>query len=218
LQGVFSRSAKSMLWTMGLTFFDSATGFTLPLEGGELVDFRPVRQDDRGTLQNGMSELSSRSRLFRFFTPASKLSDELLQRFTEVDQHNHVAWIAIGHDQPQHPGLGIARFIRIKNQPAIAEFAVVVIDSYQRRGVGTILMAVLYWTARTKGIEILRGFVLPENSVMLNWLGRLGAVGRYEDGIYRMDMPVRDALSSLPNTPSAQRLRDYIERLSEKSS
>jgi hypothetical protein len=41
-----------MLWTMGLTFFDSATGFTLPLEGGELVDFRPVRQDDREILQS----------------------------------------------------------------------------------------------------------------------------------------------------------------------
>jgi GNAT superfamily N-acetyltransferase len=213
-----SHSAKSILWTMGLTLFDSATGFTLPLEGGELVDFRPVRQDDREILQNGMAALSSRSRHFRFFTPVSQLSDELLQRFTEIDQHNPVAWIAIGHDQPQHPGPGIARFIRIKSQPAIAEFAVVVIDSHQRRGVGTILMAVLYLIARTKGIEILRGFVLPENSVMLNWLGKLGAVGKYEDGIYRMDMPVRDDLSSLPDTPSAQLLRDYIERLYEKSS
>ncbi|MGZ8244693.1 N-acetyltransferase family protein [Methylomagnum sp.] len=207
-----------MLWTMELTFFDSATGFTLPLEGGELVDFRPVRQDDREILQSGMAALSSSSRRFRFFTPVSKLSDELLQRFTEVDQQNHVAWIATGHDRPQHPGLGIARFIRIKSQPTIAEFAMVVIDSYQRRGVGTILMAVLYSIASLKGIEMLRGFVLPENNVMLNWLGGLGAVGKYEDGIYRMDMRVREDLSTLPETPSAQRLRYCIEKLRRSNS
>ncbi|HTO65267.1 MAG TPA: GNAT family N-acetyltransferase [Bradyrhizobium sp.] len=194
------------------------TGVTLPLQSGESVDFRPVRQDDREIIQSGMSELSSRSRLFRFFTPVSKLSGELLQRFTEVDQHNHVAWIAISHDQPQHPGLGIARFIRIQKQPTIAEFAVVVIDSHQRQGVGTILMAVLYLMARTKGIEVLRGFVLPENKVMLNWLGKLGAVGLYENGIYRMDLPVRDDLSALPDTPSAQRLRECVEKLRRSNS
>ena len=206
-----------MLWTMGLTFFYSATGFTLPLENSEWVDFRPVMPDDRETLQDGMSALSSKSRRFRFFTPVSKLSDQLLQRFAEVDQHNHVAWIAIDHNQSQHPGLGVARFIRFESQPTSAEFAVVVIDSYQRRGVGTILMAILYLIAKTKGIEILRGFVLAENSVMLNWLGALGAVGKYEDGICRMDIHVRDDLSSLPETPSAQRLRNCIEKLQRSS-
>ncbi|HUL13815.1 MAG TPA: N-acetyltransferase [Methylococcaceae bacterium] len=206
---------------MELSFSCRETGFALPLQSGELVDFRPVTQDDRETIQSGMSALSSRSRLFRFFTPIAKLPDKWLHYLTEVDQHNHVAWIAIGHDQAQYPGLGIARFIRSQEQPTIAEFAVVVIDSYQRREVGTILMAILYLMARTKGIEILRGVVLPENLVMLNWLGRLGMVGTYEDGVYRMDMPVRDDLSCLPDTPSAQRLRyyiDYIDRLSRPTS
>lgn len=195
---------------MDLSSFCRATGFTLPLQSGELVDFRPVRQDDRDILQGGMSALSPRSRLFRFFTPIPKLPDKLLDYLTVVDQHHHVAWMAISHDQPQHPGLGIARFIRSQEQPTVAEFAVVVIDSDQRQGVGTMLMAILYLIAKTKGIEILRGFVLPENRVMLNWLGRLGAVGKYEDGVCRMDMLVRDILSCLPSTPSACRLSHYI--------
>lgn len=160
-----------------------------------------------------MSALSSRSRLFRFFTPIPKLPDKLLDYVTVVDQHHHVAWIAISHDQPQHPGLGIARFIRSQEQPEVAEFAVVVIDSYQRQGVGTILMAALCLIAKTKGIEILRAFVLPENSVMLNWLGKLGAHGMYEDGVHRIDIPVRDDLSCLPNTPSARRLSHYIDSI-----
>lgn len=194
---------------------DADNEFTLALQDGELVDFRPVRQDDRETIQNGMSSLSVRSRRFRFFTPMSKLSDTLLHYFTEVDQHNHVAWIALAHDTPEHPGLGIARFIRIQDQPTIAEFAVVIIDGYQKRGLGTILMAIIYLKGKTKGINVLRAFVLPENTVMIGWLRRLGAVGIYENGIYRMDLTVGGDLSALPQTETVRLLRHYIERLGQ---
>lgn len=192
--------------------FDAENGFTLALQDSELVDFRPVRRDDQKTLQNGMSALSSRSRRFRFFTPISKLPDSLLHYFTEVDQYNHVAWIALAHDAPEHPGLGIARFIRAQNQPSIAEFAMVVIDDYQKRGLGTILLAILYLIGQAKGIKILRGFVLPENTVMSSWLGKLGAVGVYENGTFRMDLNIGGELSTLPQTEAAQRLHHYIKR------
>jgi len=49
--------------------------FTLPLRDGELVDFRPVKQNDKETLQKGMLALSSKSRYFRFFSPILKLSE-----------------------------------------------------------------------------------------------------------------------------------------------
>ena len=186
-------------------------GFTLPLLDGELVDFRPVRQDDRGTIQNGMSALSSQSRRFRFFTPILRLSDAQLSNFTEIDQHDHVAWIALAHDGPEHQALGIARFIRIQYNPGIAEFAMVVIDSYQKRGLGTILLAVLYHIASIKGINILRSFILAENTAMSNWLGRLGAVGVYENDIIRMDLTVYSDLTCLPNTITARRFRNCIE-------
>jgi len=177
-------------------YFGSIEEFTLPLRDGELVDFRPVKQNDKETLQKGMLALSSKSRYFRFFSPILKLSDTQLCDFTEIDQQNHVAWIALAHNEPEDRGLGIARFIRIQNQPEIAEFGVAVIDSYQRRGLGTILLAVLHRMASIKGIEILRGYVLADNTVMSNWLGRLGAVGVHENGVYRMDLTVSDDLFS----------------------
>jgi hypothetical protein len=55
-------------------------------------------------------------------------------------------------------------------------------------------MAMLYRMASIKGIEILRGFVLPDNTVMSNWLGRLGAVGIFENELYKMDLTVRGDL------------------------
>lgn len=185
-------------------YFGSIEEFTLPLRDGELIDFRPVKQNDKETLQKGMLALSSKSRYFRFFSPILKLSDTQLCDFTEIDQQNHVAWIALAHNEPEDRGLGIARFIRLQNQPEIAEFGVAVIDSYQRRGLGTILLAVLHRMASIKGIETLRGYVLADNTVMSNWLGRLGAVGVYENGVYRMDLTVattyflQNAEKSLP--------------------
>lgn len=176
--------------------FGSIEEFTLSLRDGELVDFRPVKPNDKETIQKGMLALSSKSRYFRFFSPILKLSDTQLYDFTEIDQQNHVAWMALAHNEPEQRGLGIARFIRIQNQPEIAEFGVAVIDSYQHRGLGTILLAVLYRMASIKSIEILRGFVLPDNTVMRNWLGRLGAVGVYENGVYRMDLTVSSDLFS----------------------
>ncbi len=180
--------------------------FTLPLRDGELVDFRPVNQNDKETLQKGMLALSSKSRYFRFFSPILKLSDTQLCNFTEIDQQNHVAWIALAHNEPEQRGLGIARFIRIQNQPEIAEFGVAVIDSYQRRGLGTILLAVLYRMASIKGIEILRGYVLADNTVMRNWLVRLGAVGVYENGVYRMDLSISGDLFSSKSQAVLNRL------------
>ena len=181
---------------MGDNDLGSIEEFTLSLRDGELVDFRPVRQSDKVTIQKGMLALSSKSRYFRFFSPILKLSAEQLNNFTEIDQQNHVAWIALAHNEPEDRGLGIARFIRIQNQPEIAEFGVAVIDSYQQRGVGTILFAVLHRMASIKGIKILRGYVIPDNTVMSSWLGRLGAVGAYENGVYRMDLTVSDDLFS----------------------
>ena len=193
-----------------LELFDNGNGFALPLRDGELVDFRPVRQADRETIQLGMSGLSLQSRYFRFFTPIAKLSDAQLHYFTEVDQQNHIAWIALAHDQPGHPGLGIARFIRMQNQPTMAEFAVVVLDSHQQKGLGTILMAILYRMAAIKSIQTLRGFILPENTVMSDWLARLGAVGDYENAVYRMDLAVCSDLSCLTDSPTGRRFRECI--------
>ncbi len=195
------------------TYFNSINGFTMALGNGELVDFRPVRQDDWKSIQNGMSALSPKSRYFRFFSAISKLSVAQLHYFTKVDQHNHVAWIALAHDQVGQPSVGIARFIRFQSQPVIAEFAVTVIDSYHKRGTGTMLMAVLYLIAHQKGIEILRGFVLPENMVAIRWLTKLGAVSKYENDVYRMDIPVYTDLCTSPLPPLVQYFQNHMNRI-----
>ena len=172
---------------------------------------RPVISDDRERIQNGMAALSTESRYFRFFTSATQLSGQQLSYFSEVDQYDHVAWIALNSSDPKHPGLGIARFIRIKEEPTVAEMALTVIDAYQRRGLGRILLAVLYLPAEAQGIQMLRAVVAGENTTMLKWLRSLGATGSCEQGEYRLNLPVHRDPGRLPQTPSGEKFKHAIE-------
>ncbi|WP_249027972.1 GNAT family N-acetyltransferase [Methylovulum psychrotolerans] len=193
-------------------------GFDMALPDGELVSFRPVRPEHRKIVAEGMSALSFESRLFRFFTPMVCLSAQQLDYFTEVDQSDHVAWIALSSDNAGQTGLGIARFIRLPHQPRVAEFAIVVIDSYQNRGLGLILLALLYKMAVSKAIDTLRASVSLENKVMRRWLARLGAVGQYDDdGSYTMDWAVAGKPPDL-TLPSLQRLKAIIVKIDEAMS
>lgn len=198
---------------MQRNYFDSINGFSVALADGKRIDFRPVRPDDWQIVQDGMLALSSRSRYLRFFSYISQLSDQQLHYFTDVDQHDHVAWIALARNQTEHTGVGIARFIRLPKQPNVAEFAVTVIDSYQHRGIGSLLMAILYRIANLKGVQILRGFVLPDNQLMADWLSRLGAVSHYENDVCRMDITVHDDLSVLPAPRLLNLLDSYADQM-----
>lgn len=193
--------------------FDPLNGFTIALQDGELFDFRPVKPDDWQTIQKGMGALSSKSRYFRFFSPLTKLSDTQLHYFTEVDQCEHVAWIALARDLAGYPGVGIARFIRFKDEPHIAEFAVTVIDEYQKRGLGTLLLAVLYLLARKQGIQLLRAYVLPENRVAMTWFEGLGSSSKFENGLLQMDIAVYSDQASSINSPLLQYFKAYLPRL-----
>ena len=57
-----------------------------------------------------------------------------------------------------------------------AEFAVVVTDAWQRRGVASRIMAVLIECAARKGLHSLHGVVLRANQNMLRFVQRLGFV------------------------------------------
>ena len=192
----------------------------LTLQDGTPVLLRPVLPADRERIERGVAALSSESRYFRFFTPAVRLSDQQLRYFSEVDQHKHVAWVALDSANPKHPGLGIARFIRTKQNPTVAEMAFVVIDAYQQRGLGTILLAVLYLMAEAHGVRVLRAIVLGENTSVSNWLRNLGATESYEGDEYRLDLMVHRDRSPLPRTPSDTHLmlaREAVETVIGRS-
>lgn len=183
------------------------------LRDGTPVWLRPVVPEDRERIQNGMARLSSESRYFRFFTTSPRLSEQQLRYFSEVDQENHVAWIGLDLADPRHPGLGITRFTRSRGEPTLAEMAFVVVDAYQQRGLGTVLLALLYLLAEARAVEVLRAVVLGENFRVWHWLGSLGAKESCEAGEYRLDLRVYRDRDLLPHTPAGENFRHTLEAL-----
>ena len=134
------------------------------LRDGSRALLRPIRPEDRQRLVEGFALLSPRSRYLRFHDDVQHLTDEQLRCLTEVDHRGHAAWVALDPAHPGVPGMGIARYIRLSHAPTVAEFAITVVDHYQGRGLGTLLLAVLAEAARANGIDVFRNYVLADNS------------------------------------------------------
>lgn len=179
----------------------------LVLRDGTRALVRPVRPDDRDRLVEGFSRLSPRSRYLRFHMHVDELSEEQVRYLTEVDGRDHAAWAALDEDAPGQPGMGVARYVRLVEQPTVAEAAITVVDDYQGRGLGTVLLGVLARHARDNGIRWFRNYVLAENEAMIALLDDLGATSRPEgDGVHRIDLPIPDP-DQVPDTPAGRTLR-----------
>ena len=167
---------------------DQLVGATL--RDGTPVLIRPIRPDDKGLLREGFARLSEESRLRRFLAPVTQLTDGMLAYLTEIDYVDHFAWLAGLAEDPTF-GLGVARYVRLKDEPTIAEAAITVIDEYQGRGLGTILLGLLGARAREVGITAFRAFVLEDNAPMRALLDELGTEARHESpGVLVMDTPL----------------------------
>jgi RimJ/RimL family protein N-acetyltransferase len=144
------------------------------LRNGEEILIRPIRAEDRDELAAGMERLSPESRYRRFFTPTAGLSAAALDYLTEVDHHDHEALVAVepatGH------GIGVARFVRSTEDPARAEVAVALADSWHNRGVATALLDRLTQRARDEGVRRFSAEILADNEPMLELIDELGEV------------------------------------------
>jgi len=155
---------------------------------------RPIEPDDKQALARGFEALSPESRYRRFFTPMQRLSPKFLAYLTEVDHHDHEALVAeaVGDHEP----VGVARYIRLKDEPDAAEVAVAVVDHWQGRGVATELLGRLAERARAAGIKRVRATCLAENRDVLDVLEVLGPERRQSlaGGVVGVDIELPAAL------------------------
>jgi len=185
--------------------------FESRLRDGTPVVVRPVEPGDKALLLAGFERLSPQSRYARFMAPVVQLSDGQLRYLTEIDYVDHFAWAALRADR-QGEGIGVARYVRLATTPTVAEAAITVLDDYQGRGLGTLLLALLAVAARAAGIRAFRAFVLEENAPMRELLEALGAVAAHDSpGVLRLDVPLDPEL--LPASPAARVLRAVAEKV-----
>lgn len=175
------------------------------LRDGTRVVLRPIVPEDRERLAEGLRRLSARSRRLRFHGAVGELSDEQLRYLTEVDQVDHVAWVALDRDHPESPGIGVARFVRVPEEPHVAEAAITVADEYQGRGAGTLLLGLLAGVARRNGVTVFRNYVMADNDAMLQLFEELGGEREVEaPGVYRVDLGLPGPDEDLPDSPAGR--------------
>lgn len=143
------------------------------LADGSNITIRPIRPEDAEIEQAFVRGLSDESRYFRFMYSVQELTPDMLVRFTQIDYSREMALIAVTVEQDREIELGVARFA-INPDGESCEFALVIADSMQGKGLGQKLMVALMDAARGKGLKIMSGEVLKNNANMLKLMGRLG--------------------------------------------
>jgi RimJ/RimL family protein N-acetyltransferase len=148
-------------------------GGQVVLRDGSTVLIRPVRSTDTPLLADGFARLSERSRRLRFLGRKNSLTEADLRYFTAVDHHDHEALGAVDH--VRGGGVGIARYVRDREDPGAAEIAVTIVDDWQGRGLGTELLARLSDRACQEGIHRFTALVAADNAAVAGLLRSSGA-------------------------------------------
>jgi acetyltransferase len=148
---------------------------TLP--DGTRLHVRPIRPEDAELERAFVHGLSEETRYFRFFYQLHELTPAMLARFTQVDYDREMALVAVDEAGGAPAIIGVARYIISADEEA-AEFAVVVADAWQRRGVARMLMTRLVACANARGLKRLEGTVLRSNHNMLKFTAAFGFATR----------------------------------------
>ncbi len=145
---------------------------TLQLSDGTDIVIRPIRPEDAEIEAKFVRELSSEARYFRFMNSLQELSQQMLVRFTQIDYHNEMALIAVVPGGAGEEQIGVARYTTNLDKKS-CEFALVVSDQWQSKGIAHHLMQNLMEIARDRDLETMQGQVLSNNSRMLELMTSL---------------------------------------------
>src|SRR6516162_7450322 len=131
------------------------------LRDGSGIEIRAIRPADQKEMLEAIGRTSVESLQRRFFVPKLHFSDKELDFLTNVDFKDHVAFVAELSENGRRVIVGGGRYIMV--QPGQAEMAFTVIDAYQGKGIGSVLMRHLIAIARDGELKELIAEVLPEN-------------------------------------------------------
>jgi RimJ/RimL family protein N-acetyltransferase len=155
------------------------------LPDGTRILLRPIEPGDKPRLSIALGRLSQETIRRRFFAAKPRFTSSELRYLTEVDGHNHLALVAVLADDPESI-VGVARCVRLPDRPDTAEFAIVVGDAFQGRGLGTLLARELAAAARRAGIRRFAATMLGDNDAIRRLMRTITAhleVDRIDRGV-----------------------------------
>ena len=158
-----------MPWNMGPDY----PRWTETLRDRSSVVIRPVRHEDAAAERAFIEALSPESRRYRFLGQVRHPSIETIERFTDLDYVHDLAFAAVVHDDARDKFVGIARY-STSADGTDCECAVTVLDDWQGKGLGSVLMKHLIEVARSRGIKHMWSLDSAENLAMADLAHFLG--------------------------------------------
>ncbi|MEA2485088.1 MAG: hypothetical protein QOD46_199 [Actinomycetota bacterium] len=172
------------------------------LRDGSTVGIRPVSALDLDAIVDLFARLSQRSIRMRFHGVATP-SRDALRRFVEVDYRTSFSLIAESGLAENRSAIALATYMQ--TAPGRAEMALVVDDSFQGLGLGSVLIEHLGEAAAEAGISIFEADVLASNSDML-------------EVVRNLDLPIESSLSAgvvhaeFPASPTSKAIESFEMR------
>lgn len=169
------------------------TRYVMPatLSDGTEVLLRPIRPEDEPLEYEMLSSLSEKTLKERFFTVIKDITHEMLIRFCNIDYDRETAIVVEIKQGEKRRIIGIGRLIA---EPGLnsGQFAVLVHDDFQGKGVGAMLLDMMIGIAQEKGFDEIYGIVLTDNQRMLRVCRRLGfSTTKLPDGISRVALELK---------------------------
>jgi acetyltransferase len=161
---------------------------------GEAIRIRPIRPSDLELERRFVYGLSARSRYLRLLS-GRQLQPGELERWTNIDPAREIALVALVGAGDDENEVGFAQGVVEDAAEGRWDFAIVIADAWQGRGLGRMLLGKLVEAARDAGATILSGITLAENHGMVTLARRLGFSVHREQGdatVLRLELPLSD--------------------------
>ena len=158
-------------------------------KSGQTFSVRPIRPEDEPMVVDFHENLSEQSvylRYFRSFQLDQRVQHERLTRICFVDYDRDMVLVA-EHEDPETGEkqiVGIGRLTKLHGTTD-AEFAMLVVDDFQRRGIGSELLNRLLQIGREEGVERVIAYMLGENRGMRLISKRLGFQFEREGSLFK---------------------------------
>lgn len=157
------------------------------LEDGTPVLLRPMKPEDEALVKELLENCSDQTLYFRYFRLIKEFPHSFLVRFTQNDYDREIGLAAIGVPPGPEVMMGVGRLVMDPDRET-AEFAVIVADPWQGKGLGEKLISRITEIARDYGVKSLWGEVLAENVPMLGLMKKTGfTIYPPEDGLRRVE-------------------------------
>jgi acetyltransferase len=155
------------------------------LPDGTVLAVRPIRPEDEPLMRPFHEKISDQSVYTRYtyaFRLSGRIAHEYLSRMCFIDYLREMALVALHTNAVGEPEIvGVGRLIMERNRNE-AEFAVLISDEFQGRGMGTELLRQLVEIGRREHVARIVGYILSTNSAMLHACRHLGFHHEHELG------------------------------------